>query len=152
MPRKSWLESAGGISSLPMTPRLTVTPTRETIMNSADLFAQEADTINLSPGAVLFRQGDAGNEMFVLTQGVMDILVGEIVVETALRGALIGEMALIEETPRTATVIAKTACRLARIDERRFHQLIQQNPEFASHVMKVLVDRLREMNRRLTRP
>ena len=121
-------------------------------MNSADLFAQEADTINLSPGAVLFRQGDAGNEMFVLTQGVMDILVGEIVVETALRGALIGEMALIEETPRTATVIAKTACRLARIDERRFHQLIQQNPEFASHVMKVLVDRLREMNRRLTRP
>ena len=135
-----------------MTPRLTGTPTRETIMNPADLFAQEADTINLSPGAVLFRQGDAGNEMFVLTQGVMDILVGEIVVETALRGALIGEMALIEETPRTATVIAKTACRLARIDERRFHQLIQQNPEFASHVMKVLVDRLREMNRRLTRP
>ena len=118
-------------------------------MNPADLFAQEPNTISLSPGAVLFHAGDPGNEMFVLIQGLMDITVAGNVVETATRGALIGEMALIEASPRTASVIAKTACRLVRIDQRRFHQLIQQNPEFASHLMKVLVDRLREMNRRL---
>jgi CRP/FNR family transcriptional regulator, cyclic AMP receptor protein len=119
-------------------------------MNPADLFAQDADRISLSPGAALFHVGDVGNEMFVVLEGLLDIKVGESVVETAMRGALIGEMALIEASPRTATVVAKTACRLARINERRFHQLLQQNPEFGSHVMKVLVDRLREMNRRLT--
>src|ERR1041385_800018 len=118
-------------------------------MNPADLFAADADTVRLSPGAELFRAGDPGHEMFVLLEGVADIVVGGKVVETALRGALIGEMALIEASPRAATVVAKTACRLARIDQRRFLSLVQKDPAFASHVMKVLVDRLREMNRRL---
>ena len=119
-------------------------------MNPADLFADAADAIDLSPGAALFHEGDMGNEMFVLIQGLMDIVVGGNTVETAMRGALIGEMALIEQAPRAATVIAKTACRLARVDQRRFLSLVQENPEFAAHVMKVLVDRLREMNRRLS--
>ena len=119
-------------------------------MNPADLFADAVDAIDLSPGAVLFHESDTGNEMFVLVQGLMDIVVGGKTVETAMRGALIGEMALIEQAPRAATVIAKTACRLARVDQQRFLSLIQENPEFAAHVMKVLVDRLREMNRRLS--
>jgi CRP/FNR family cyclic AMP-dependent transcriptional regulator len=118
-------------------------------MNPAELFAQDTDTISLSPGATLFRAGETGNEMFVVLEGLLSIMVGGTVVETAMRGALIGEMALIEASPRTASVVAKTACRLARIDQKRFHKLIQENPRFASHVMKVLVDRLREMNRRL---
>lgn len=120
-------------------------------MNPADLFADATDTVNLSPGAILFHEGDAGSEMFILIQGMVDIVVGGNTVETAMRGALIGEMALIEQAPRAATVIAKTACRLARVDQRRFLSLIRENPEFAAHLMKVLVDRLREMNRRLSK-
>ena len=118
-------------------------------MNPADLFPNEPELVSLSPGATLFRAGDDGTEMFVLLQGVMVILLGETVVETALRGALIGEMALIEEAPRTATVVARTACRLVRLDQARFQALIRENPDFALHVMKSLVERLREMNRRL---
>ena len=87
-------------------------------MNPADLFADAADAVNLSPGAALFHEGDAGSEMFILIQGIVDIVVGGNTVETAMRGALIGEMALIEQAPRAATVIAKTACRLARVDQR----------------------------------
>ena len=61
-------------------------------------------------------------------------------------GALIGEMALIDDSPRTASAVAKTSCRLAEIDRRRFHFLVQQTPHFATHVMKTLADRLRRMN------
>jgi CRP-like cAMP-binding protein len=87
--------------------------------------------------------------MYVLLEGRADIRVGNAVVEEAGTGALLGEMAMIEDSPRVATVVARTPCRLARIDRARFNYLIQQNPFFAIHVMKVLADRLRRMNERI---
>lgn len=119
-------------------------------MNPADLFSQQDDVVRLAPGDVLFREGERGDAMFVLLEGSMDIMVGDKVVENSQRGAIIGELALIEQSPRGATAIAHDPARLARIDQRRFHFLIQQNPFFATHVMKELADRLRQMNRRYT--
>ena len=76
----------------------------------------------------------------------MDVRLGDYVVLTAKEGARIGEMALIDEIPRAANDVAKTACRLTAIDKRRFYFLIQQHPHFATHVIQVLADRLRHMN------
>ena len=115
-------------------------------MNPAELFRKESDTLQLAPGDFLFHEGDKGDKMYVLLEGEMEILLGDLVLETARPGALIGEMALIDESPRTANAVAKTACRLAQIDRRRFHFLVQQTPHFATHVMKTLADRLRDMN------
>ncbi len=115
-------------------------------MNPAELFRKESDTLQLAPGDFLFHEGDKGHKMYVLLEGEMEILLGDLVLETARPGALIGEMALIDESPRTANAVAKTACRLAQIDRRRFHFLVQQTPHFATHVMKTLADRLRHMN------
>ena len=84
--------------------------------------------------------------MYVLLEGEMEILLGDFVLETVGQGALIGEMALIDESPRTASAVAKTSCRLAEIDRRWFHFLVQQTPHFATHVIKTLADRLRHMN------
>jgi len=121
-------------------------------MNPAELFRLDSEPVHIAPGETLFRAGDVGQEMFVLIEGTAEISIGEVVVETASPGALLGEMALIEDAPRTATITAKTACLLARVNQRRFHFLIQQNPFFATHVMKVLVERLRHMNQLLTKP
>ena len=118
-------------------------------MNPADLFSRETDTINLAPGDTLFKAGDPGDAMFVLLEGAMDVVVGDKVVEHSTRGAIVGEMALIDKSPRGATVVARESSRLAKIDERRFLHLIQINPFFATHVMKVLADRLRQMNQML---
>jgi CRP-like cAMP-binding protein len=118
-------------------------------MNPAELFRHEPDAVNLSPGEILFQQGDPGSHMFVVLEGAVEIVVGTQVVETAGPGAIIGEMALIDQSPRTATVKAKEGSRLAKIDVQRFHFLIRQNPYFAVHVMKVLSDRLRRMDQRL---
>ena len=115
-------------------------------MNPADLFRQDNDALQLAPGDVLFREGDKRDKMYVLLEGEVDVRLGDYVVETAREGALIGEMALIDDRPRAANAVAKTACRLAAIDQRRFHFLIQQHPHFATHVMKELADRLRHMN------
>jgi CRP/FNR family transcriptional regulator, cyclic AMP receptor protein len=115
-------------------------------MNPADLFRQDADALQLATGDFLFREGDKRDKMYVLLEGEMDIRLGDYVVETARPGALIGEMALIDDSPRAANALAKTPCRLAIIDKRRFHFLIQQHPQFATHVMKELADRLRHMN------
>jgi len=115
-------------------------------VNPADLFRKDSDTLQLAAGEFLFKEGDKRDVMYVLLEGEMDIRLGEYVVETAVPGALIGEMALIDDSPRAANAVAKTPCRLAKIDKRRFHFLVQQHPQFATHVMKELADRLRHMN------
>jgi CRP/FNR family cyclic AMP-dependent transcriptional regulator len=115
-------------------------------VNPAELFRQETGALQIAAGDFLFREGDNGDKMYVLLEGQVEILLGDLVLETTGPGSLIGEMALIDDSPRTATVVAKTSCRLAEIDRRRFHFLVQQTPHFATHVMKTLADRLRHMN------
>lgn len=118
-------------------------------MNPADLFAHEENPVILAAGETLFRAGDAADGMFVVLDGSLNVLVGEQVVENSRRGAILGEMALVDNTPRGATVVAVEPSRLAKVDARRFQRLIQQNPFFAMHVMKELVDRIRSMNQLL---
>jgi CRP/FNR family cyclic AMP-dependent transcriptional regulator len=115
-------------------------------MDPAELFRQETDTLQLKPGDFLFREGEKADKMYVLLEGEIDIFLGDFVFEIAGPGSLVGEMALIDETPRTANAVARKPSRLAQIDRRRFHFLVQQTPHFATHVMKVLADRLRHMN------
>jgi CRP-like cAMP-binding protein len=119
-------------------------------MNPADLFSHETNPVRFAPGEVLFKAGDAPDAMYVLLEGSLAVQVGDKLVENATRGAIIGEMALIDHSPRAATVTASTAASLAKLDERRFQRLIQQNPFFATHVMKTLADRIRSMDRLLT--
>lgn len=118
-------------------------------MNPADLFRLETDTTDLSPGEAVFREGDKGDVVYVVLEGSVDIVVGGTVVETAARGAVLGEMALIDDSPRSASAIAKTACRLVAIDRKRFQFMVQQTPNFSIHVMKVMAERLRRMDRLL---
>src|SRR6516225_12387482 len=114
-------------------------------MNPADLFRQDTDALQLAEGDFLFHEGEKRDGMYVLLEGEMDIWLGDYLVETATEGALIGEMALIDDGPHLADVVAKSACRLARIDQQRFDFLVQEHPHFARHVMKELADRLRQM-------
>lgn len=89
--------------------------------------------------------------MFVLLEGQAEIEIDGQVMEISEPGALIGEMAIIDGSPRTATVSAKTDCKLARVSQKRFTFLVQQTPFFAIQVMRVLAERLRGMNQRMAR-
>jgi CRP-like cAMP-binding protein len=81
-------------------------------MNPADLFRNETNIVELAPGEFLYREGEKADKMYVLLEGEIDIRVGDYV-KTAREGALIGEAALVEERPRVANAVAKSACRLA---------------------------------------
>ncbi|MEI6194349.1 MAG: cyclic nucleotide-binding domain-containing protein [Verrucomicrobiota bacterium] len=115
-------------------------------MNPADLFAHEENPLTLAAGETLFRAGDAADAMFVVLEGSLNVLVGDKVVEHSERGVILGEMALVDNSPRGATVVAVEPCKLAKVDQRRFQRLIQQNPFFATHVMRVFAERIRSMN------
>lgn len=109
----------------------------------------EAKTVTLKPGEVLFREGDEANAMYVVKHGTLRILSGSTILETVREGGLIGEMAIIEEhMPRSATVIAGTYCELVEIDVPRFLSLVAGTPDFSITVLRVISRRLRVMNRR----
>src|SRR5262245_20951341 len=109
-----------------------------------DLFRHSADVRVFSAGQIIFKEGDPGNEMYVVKEGEVDILVHDVVLETVGPGGILGEMALIDTKARSATAVAKTDCKLVPIDERRFTFLIQQTPYFSLYVMRVLAGRLRQ--------
>jgi CRP-like cAMP-binding protein len=114
-----------------------------------ELFAAEENPRACEPGEEIFRTYDMGSEMYVVLEGEVELRIGEHIIETLGVGEPFGEMALIDQTPRTATAVAKTACKLAVIPEKRFLFLVQTTPHFALQVMKVMADRLRKMNARL---
>ena len=62
---------------------------------------------------------------------------------------IVGELALIDDEPRTASVVAKTDCQLVAVDRRRFQYMVQETPFFGLAVMKVLADRLRKTNAKI---
>jgi CRP/FNR family transcriptional regulator, cyclic AMP receptor protein len=113
-------------------------------MNLAELFRHETDLQELPAGQTLFREGEPGDLMYVLMSGSAEIFVNNKLVEEAGTGAILGEMALIGDKARSATVVAKSDCRLLPIDHKRFDFLVQQTPHFALHVMRVIAARLRE--------
>jgi CRP-like cAMP-binding protein len=112
------------------------------------LFRREANIVRLAPGEALFSEGEPGTCMYVVRSGTVRVSTGTTELERLGPGSILGEMALIEATPRSATVTAISDCEIALIDRQRFLFLVQQTPSFALNVMRVLSHRLREMNRR----
>jgi CRP-like cAMP-binding protein len=97
-------------------------------------------------GTVIFREGELGDTMYVVQEGMLNILIRDTRIATVGPGAIIGEMALITGQPRSATAIAEIDCIVAPIDEQQFALLMQEAPVFSREVMAVLSERLRRAN------
>lgn len=87
--------------------------------------------------------------MYVLVRGEAEISIGGVVVETCDPGTVVGEMAVIDSSPRSATVTAKTDCEFAVVDKKRFLFLVDETPRFAIYVMQVIAHRLKQCDLRL---
>ena len=119
-------------------------------LNFLNLVRHETAVTALVPGQFLFQKGDDAQAMYVVKSGELQIGEGNLIFETVCAGDIVGEMALVDGLPRSASVKAVTPCELVAIDQRRFLFMIQQTPFFAIRVMRVLARRLRAMNERLT--
>ncbi len=105
------------------------------------------DNEMVKAGTTIFTEGSIADCMYVVVEGSVNIMVGDEVFDTAGIGDMFGEMAMIDARPRSATAVANVDSKLAKIDERMFLFMIQQTPYFAQHVMRVMAERLRNMNK-----
>lgn len=120
-------------------------------MLATRLFEHASDAKPVAAGTTIFHAGDERDFMYAVLEGQVDIIVNGRAVETVESGGIFGEMALISKDRRTATAVARTDASVVPVDERRFLFLIQQTPNFALHVMRVLSDRLRRMDEHFVR-
>jgi CRP/FNR family transcriptional regulator, cyclic AMP receptor protein len=110
---------------------------------TTNLFLNETEPKHFRAGERIFGEGEPGDFMYGVIEGQVDILKDGKVVDTVGPGGIFGEMALIDHTARSATAVAKTDCKAAQIPEKRFYFLVQQTPNFALHLLRLLTDRLR---------
>ncbi len=113
-------------------------------------FKGARNLIVIQAGVPLFNEGEPGTSMYVLMEGSAAVVVAGRVIEVAGPGALLGEMALVDSSVRSATVIARSNCGLLPINRMQFDLLVRESPEFARHVMIVMAGRLRKMNQGLS--
>ena len=103
-------------------------------------------TINFPAGAIVFNQGDAGSCMYVVQSGVIEMTIGDKVIEMCGPNAAIGFMSMIDGAARSSTARVKEPCELTIIDARAFRFMTDEVPNFALYIMGVLASRIRGMS------
>jgi len=112
------------------------------------------DRIDVNPGKIVFKQGDRGNYVCFLADGTLDVVkeseTGKsIVISTLSKGRSIGEMAVIDDLPRSATVKARTKSTLLTLSRDNFNYILAGHPSIGVKILKGIA-RLLSMNLRKT--
>lgn len=109
--------------------------------------ASIADLVSVPEGRDLVTEGARGRELLVLVEGAADVQRGERSIATLGPGDAIGEMALLDRQPATATVVATEPCELVVIEGRQFTALLDDLPGLAQSLLATLTARLREADK-----
>jgi CRP/FNR family transcriptional regulator, cyclic AMP receptor protein len=112
------------------------------------LFAKKAGaSLNYPASSVIFNKGDPGKCMYVVQSGVIEMMIGERVVEICGPNEAIGFMSMIDDAPRSSTARVKEACEVSVIDRRKFRFMVDEVPNFALYIMGAMARRIRGMGR-----
>lgn len=101
-----------------------------------------ATRLDLPAGKELTKQGETGNEFVIILDGEVDVVIDGNVVATRGAGDYFGEIALLSERPRTATVVAKTPVAIEVIGRREFRALVDDQPAIEAQLRAVMAERL----------
>ncbi len=117
------------------------------------LMAFTSERITYDEGQELFHQGDVGDSAYVIIDGGADVLVdtpkGQLRVAHMDKNAFVGEIAILCDVPRTATVKASAKLETLKIKKENFLRMLMDNPEMGVEVMRVLADRLSDTTEEL---
>ena len=117
------------------------------------LLAFTSERLTFNSGDSLFKQGDDGDALYVIMEGEADILVdtpsGQITVATMGKNDFVGDIAVLCDVPRTATVTATSKLTTLRVTKDLFFQLVCQFPQIAIEIMRELAHRLDVTTRQL---
>ncbi|HYK07195.1 MAG TPA: cyclic nucleotide-binding domain-containing protein [Gaiellaceae bacterium] len=103
-----------------------------------------ADELSLPAGAKLIEEGRHGHEFFLLVDGSVDVSAKGRKLKTLSDGAFFGEMALVSQRPRNATVTAASPIRVLVVHESGFRRLLHDSPQIQLKVLQTLADRAAE--------
>lgn len=109
--------------------------------------ARVTEDLEIAAGEVLCREGDIGQEFFVIVEGETEVTSKGKRVASRGGGDFVGEIALLEDIPRTATVTAKTPLRVFVLTRQDFRRLVDDNPNVERKVMQALARRLVALSR-----
>ena len=104
-----------------------------------------AEEIDLPAGHVLMREGASGNEFFVIIDGTVRIDRGGATIRSLGAGDFLGEIALVDDGPRTATATTESPAKLLVVGHREFHSLMNQFPAIQTCVLQALAQRVRHL-------
>jgi CRP-like cAMP-binding protein len=105
-----------------------------------------AEELDVAAGHELMRQGSSGNEFFVIVAGTVRVVRDGSPIRTMGPGEFLGEIALLDGGPRTATATAETASRVLVLGRREFHTLVADFPEIRIAVLEALAHRVRNLD------
>ena len=109
-------------------------------------FAKSAGTnILVKAGNDVFHRGDPGACMYIVQSGVIEMVIGDRIVEVCGTNEAIGFMSVIDDAPRSSTARVKEACEVSVIDRRKFRFMIDEVPNFALYIMGAMARRIRGM-------
>jgi CRP-like cAMP-binding protein len=110
------------------------------------LLAYTSDVVTYHSGQVLFRKGDVGDAAYVIINGDAEVSIttdsGDVPIAHLKDGDFLGEIAILCDTPRTATVKAKSELKTLRIRKEPFFELLRQFPEMAIEMARIMAERL----------
>lgn len=111
-------------------------------------FAKSAGaTVKVQAGSIVFNKGEIGDCMYIVQSGMIDMMIGDKVIETIGANEALGFMSMIDDQPRSSTAVAREPCELSQIDPRTFRFMVDEVPNFAAYIMGVLARRIRGMSR-----
>jgi|SRR5215211_6151601 len=108
--------------------------------------ARVSEDLEIPAGKALCKEGETGQEFFVLVEGEAEVRRKGKRVTTRGAGDFVGEISLLEDTPRTATVVAKTPLRVFVLTRRDFRRLVDDNPNVERKVLRALARRVVELS------
>ena len=109
-------------------------------------FARNVGTnLTFKSGSTVFTKGDPGTCMYVVQSGVIEMVLGEKVIEVCGPNEAIGFMSMVDQAPRSSTARVREDCELSVIDVRKFRFMVDEVPNFALYIMEAMARRIRGM-------
>lgn len=112
-------------------------------MNMLDFFQNWDDIVEFPKKTEIFRELDSADYMYVVLSGEVEVSLRGEPLGAELEGGIVGEMAMINDSSRSATAKTLSKVRAARVGRDQFREIIRENPDFALHIMSVIANRLR---------
>lgn len=119
-------------------------------MRFLELFRDWEDVQEHDAGTVIFSERDPADVMYVILSGEIELTLHGETLGVENKGGIIGEMAKIDSAAYGATATTRSNVKLARLDRGQFEDFIGKNSEFALHVMEVMANRLRAVDKYIT--